>query len=181
MLPPLPACPFLPEPRPGLDWRSLHRFRDGERGGAFYLTCLEYGQVLWQRRLAARAMLCLDRALGAELTGAEPELRLYPLPYDAMAWLVARTPADVFMGNPRVHFQHYADRMNEPRKEQRRWRAWACWGLVREVRPDLPADPRHRVTEPTTEEIAAALEQHGLAGESEAWRAALARAAAAPG
>jgi hypothetical protein len=25
--------------------------------------------------------------------------------------------------NPRVHFQHYAGRMNEPRREQRRWRA----------------------------------------------------------
>ena len=156
----------------------MHRFREGGRGGAFYLACLEYGQALWQRRLAARAMLCLDRALGADLTGTEPELRAYPLPYDAMAWLVARTPADVFMGNPRVHFQHYADRMNEPRREQRRWRAWACWRLVRDVRPDLPGDPRHRVIEPATEQIAAALLEHGLPGEAEGWRAALGRAAA---
>ena len=31
--------------------------------------------------------------------------------------------------NPRVHFQHLADRMNELRREQRRWRMWACWNL----------------------------------------------------
>ena len=115
----LEACPHLPVARSGLDWRALHAFRAGERGTAFYLTCLEYAQVLWQRRLAARAMLCLDRALGAELRGDEPVLALHPMPYRAMAWIVAHAPQDVFIGNPRVHFQHYADRLGEPRREQR--------------------------------------------------------------
>jgi hypothetical protein len=175
-----PSCPHLPSPRPGLDWRTLHAHRAGARGGDFYFACLEYGQALWQQGLAARALLCLDRAFGAELTGDEAELRAHPLPYAGMAWLMAHTPRGVFIGNPRVHFQHYADRMNEPRRDQRRWRAWACWALARKVRPDLPADPRHQVVEPTLDEIAVALDRHGLSGETDVWRAALDRAEPAP-
>jgi len=176
-----PPCPHLPSPRPGLDWRALHAHRERARGGEFYLACLEYGQALWLRGFAARALLCLDRAFGAELLGDEAELPAHPLPYAAMAWLMAHTPREVFIGNPRVHFQHYADRMNEPRRDQRRWRAWACWALARKVRPDLPADPRHQVVEPTFEEIAAALDRHGLPGEANLWRAELERAEPAPG
>jgi len=167
---PLPPCPHLPPARAELDWRHLHAFRDQERGAEFYLACLEYGHALWQRRLAARAILCLDRAFGAELRGDESVLREWPLPYAAMAWFITHTPADVFLGNPRVHFQHYADRMNEPRREQRRWRAWACWAITRAVRPDLPADPRHDVREPSLAEIGAALDAHGLPGETDLWR-----------
>jgi hypothetical protein len=165
-----PLCQMLPPPRPGLDWRALHAFRTGDRGGAFYVACLEYAQALWQRGLAARAILCLDRAFGADLRGNEPELERWPLPYAAMAWFIRHVPAGVFIGNPRVHFQHYADRMNEPRREQRRWRAWACWAIVRRVRLDLAADPRHRVVEPTVQEIEAQLRRHGFAGEAELWQ-----------
>ncbi|MBL9213795.1 MAG: hypothetical protein JNL92_25250 [Opitutaceae bacterium] len=175
-MPSFPPCPHLPEPRPGLDWRALHAYRDGERGEAFYLACLEYGHALWRGGFAARALLCLDRAFGAELTGQETVLREYPLPYAAMGWLIAQTPSGVFLGNPRVHFQHYADRMNEPRRDQRRWRAWACWALARVVRPDLPADPKHRVNEPTFADIETALRVHGHLGEPELWRTELARA-----
>ena len=153
----LPPCPLLPVPRPGLDWRALHAYRASDRGGEFYRACLEYGHALLQRGFAARALLFLDRAFGADLRGDEAVLRDHPLPYAAMAWLMANTPADVFLGNPRVHFQHYADRMNAPRREQRRWRAWACWALARAVRPDLPNDPRHRVVEPTWCDIDRAL------------------------
>lgn len=172
----LPVCPHLPVPRVGLDWRSLHLFRDAGRGADFYFACLEYGHSLWQRGFAARSLLCLDRALGAELTGEESILRQHPLPYAAMAWMIRETPDGVFLGNPRVHFQHYADRMNEPRREQRRWRAWACWALARAVRPDLPNDPRHDVVEPTLDAIEAGLHAHGLAGEAELWRRELLRA-----
>jgi len=169
----LPPCPFLPPSRSGLDWRALHAHRGRERGGEFYLACLEYGQALWQRRLAARALLCLDRAFGADLRGDEAALREWPLPYAAMGWLIGRTPTELFLGNPRVHFQHYADRMNEPRRDQRRARAWGCWAITRVVRPDLPADPKHRVIEPTEPEIAAALRAHGLPGEVAVWQLAL--------
>lgn len=180
-MPPLPPCPHLPPSRPDLDWRALHGFRAARRGAEFYAACLEYGQALWQRGLAARALLCLDRALGAELRGDEAVLRTWPLPYAATAWIVAATPEGVFIGNPRVHFQHYAGRMNEPRREQRRWRAWACWALVRAVKPELPGDPRHVITEPSHAEIAAQLERHGHPGEAELWAAVRAGVERRPG
>jgi hypothetical protein len=93
-----------------------------------------------------------------------------------MVWFMRHTPHGVFIGNPRVHFQHYADRMNEPRKEQRRWRAWACWSLARMVMPDLPGDPRHCVEEPTIAEIGDRLSRHGIQGEAALWRGVLDRA-----
>ena len=170
MPPAFPPCPHLPAPRAGLDWRALHVHREDVRGAAFYRDCLEYAHALWQRGLAARAILCLDRALGADLRDDEPVLREWPLPYAAMVWFIAHTPADVFIGNPRVHFQHYADRMNEPRREQRRWRAWACWALARAVRPELPGDPKHRVEEPALAAIGDALRAYGHAGEAELWQ-----------
>ncbi len=169
----LPACPYLPLPRPGLDWRALHAFREADRGPEFYFACLEYGHALWQRGFAARSLLCLDRALGADLAGTEPVLREWPLPYAAMGWSIAQTPPEVFVGNPRVHFQHYADRMNEPRREQRSARAWACWAIARAVRPGLPGDPKHRVIEPTLEQIADALRKQGHPGEVDLWLVAM--------
>jgi len=74
-----------------------------------------------------------------------------------------------------VHFQHLADRMNEPRREQRRWRIWACWQIARIVRPEFPADPQHEVREPTAAEIAAQLEARGVPGETAVWQAVLER------
>jgi hypothetical protein len=145
-----------------------------ERGERFYLTALTYGAYLWQHGLAARATLCLDRALGADLRGDEPVLRDWPLPYAAMRWFLAHTPPEVFIGNPRVHFQHLADRMNEPRRDQRRWRAWACWALACRTRPEWPGDPKHRVVEPTIAEIATRLDAHGVPGESALWCSVLA-------
>lgn len=152
-----------------MDW-SHFRIHGIRRGEAFYRTALEYAHYLWRRGLAARAILCLDRALGSNLTGDEHELAVWPLPYRGMAWILAETPPDVFIGNPRVHFQHLADRMNEPRREQRAARAWACWVIARAVLPHLPGDPRHTVEEPTEAEVAAKLDRHGIAGETALWR-----------
>jgi hypothetical protein len=161
---------------PGLDWRALALHRGAARGAAFYFSCLEYGQVLWCRGQPARAMLCLDRAMGADLEGDEAVLKEWPMPYEAMASIMKDTPGDVFLGNPRVHFQHYADRMNEPRREQRKWRAWACWALARMVLPELPPDPKHAVIEPSSEQIAEALARHGIADEARLWLRVLAGA-----
>lgn len=172
MTSPFPPCPHLPAPPAVMDAGAITAL-GGDRGPVFYRTALTYGHYLWQRGLAARATLCLDRALAADLRGDEPVLRDWPWPYAAMAWFLAKTPPDVFIGNPRVHFQHLADRMNEPRRDQRRWRAWACWAIARAVRPDWPADPKHRVTEPTLAEISARLDAHGAAGESALWRRVL--------
>lgn len=164
----LPPCPYLPAPPPGLSHRHLSRHGEA-RDAAFYLSCLEYGHDLWQRGLAARAVLCLDRAMGADLRGDEPQLGAWPMPYAAMAWFLTHTPPDIFIGNPRVHFQHYADRMNEPRRAQRAARAWACWALTRRLRPEWPSDPKHDVVEPEESQIATALDRHGLAGETRLW------------
>ena len=152
----------------------MHSHRQEARGSEFYFSCLEYGQTLWSRGLAARALLCLDRALGADLRGNETVLEAWPLPYAAVTWIITQTPREVFIGNPRVHFQHYAGRMNEPRREQRRWRAWACWALACAVRPDLPGDARHLATEPSVDAIATQLAQHGHLGETELWQKVLA-------
>ncbi|HEY5552271.1 MAG TPA: hypothetical protein VIK52_10290 [Opitutaceae bacterium] len=156
-------------PTVGMDWSSF-RVHGTRRDAGFYRTALEYGQFLWLRGNAARAILCLDRALGSNLRGDERELAAWPLPYKAIAWILAETPTDVFIGNPRVHFQHLAGRMNEPRREQRAARAWACWVIARAVLPHLPGDPRHAVVEPTEESVARALELHGVAGEAALWR-----------
>ncbi len=152
-----------------MDWRA-YEVHGARRDAGFYLTALQYGHFLWQQGRAARAMLCLDRAMGADLTGAEPEVAAWPMPYAAMAWILAYTPEDVFTGNPRVHFQHYADRMNEPRRAQRQARAWACWALTRRIRPELPGDPKHVVVEPDEAAIAAALDATGLPDETALWQ-----------
>lgn len=159
-----------------MDWRSLSAHR-AERGANLYVAALEYGNFLWQRGFAARAILCLDRAFGADLSGSESFLQEWPLPYAAMASVLASTPAGVFIGNPRVHFQHYADRMNEPRREQRRWRAWGCWEISRVVLPQLRADPKHVVTEPTREQVGVKLAEFGHTGEVELWSRSLEYAA----
>lgn len=146
----------------------------GARDADFYFTALLYAQSLWERGLAARAILSLDRALAADLRGDEAVLREWPLPYAPMAWFLRHVPAGVFIGNPRVHFQHLADRMNEPRRDQRRWRTWACWQICRQVRPEFPADPKHAVAEPSENDIATRLDLHGIPGETSLWRAVLA-------
>ncbi len=169
---PLPPCPYLPVPPASMDASALSA-HGSDRDAGFYLTALTYAHYLWQRGLAARAILKLDRALLSNLRGDEPVLRQWPLPYDAMAWLLRHTPPDIFIGNPRVHFQHLADRMNEPRREQRRWRTWACWQITRAVRPEFPDDPNHPVVEPTVEQIASRLDTHGVPGETALWRAVL--------
>ena len=155
-----------------MDWRAFASHGD-RRDAGFYLTALEYGHYLWQGGFAARAILSLDRAMGAELSAMDESAQAWPIPYAAMAWFLAHTPEGVFIGNPRVHFQHYADRLRGPRREQRRWRAWACWAMVRRLHPHLSGDPKHRVTEPTEIEIAAALALHGHPEESARWQAVL--------
>jgi hypothetical protein len=108
--------------------------------------------------------------MGADLRDDDPILNVHPVPYAAMAWFLTHTPEGVFLGNPRVHFQHYADRMNEPRRELRRARAWACWAITRRLRPSLPADPKHEVIEPSKTEIAARLVSLGLKHENQIWQ-----------
>lgn len=167
-----PPCPFLPSCGRPLSWRDLAEHR-AEGGAELYGRCLEYGQQLWLDGLPARALLAVDRALYCDVKGTEAAVLAYPLPYAAIRWLVSQ-PSDTFTGNARVHYQHLADRVRGQRAEIKKWRAWAAWALVRQVRPELPGDPRHLVQEPTQQDIEAGLDAHGIPGETAVWKAALA-------
>lgn len=165
-------CPYLPSCGRSLSWRDLAECRE-EGGAELYLLCLEYGQQLWLDGLPARALLAVDRALYCDVAASAEVLQAYPLPYAAIRWLVSQ-PSDAFTGNARVHYQHLADRVRGERAAIKKWRAWAAWALVRQVRPELPSDPKHVVTEPTHAEIVDGLTNYGVAGETARWKAALA-------
>jgi len=166
-------CPHLPKVlSESMDYRHLRQF-GAERGPKFYLACLEYAQWLWQRELTARAILCLDRAMGADLAPKDAILDQHPIPYRAMSYFIRTNRHEVFMGNPRVHFQHYADRLGPPRETIRRWRAWACWHLAHTIRPDLPSDPKHLVEVPDVDAVSEGLARHGTHLEDYLWRSVL--------
>lgn len=157
-----------------LDYTALRPLRE-ENGASLYLTSLAYAQQLWLDRLPARSILALDRAFFCALPSGHPVLEKHPMPYAALAWICRHHQEGTFLGNPRVSFQHIADRVQgrddaSPRKSIR---AWACWAVVCHARPDFPGDPEHAVTPPTWEEIARHLAQLGGAAEVAAWRSAL--------
>jgi hypothetical protein len=156
-----------------MDWRDLHR-HGANRGAEFYWSALTFGQHLWQRGLAARALLAVDRALLADLRPGEKVLIEWPLPYRALRWIMTHADPAALVGNPRVHYQHLAGRVQGERVEQRRARAWAAWHLARLANPAWPGDPRHAVNEPVVEEILIQLREHGLPGEIAAWQSACA-------
>ena len=164
-------CPYLPSGQKKLSWRELNALRD-DQGEELYLLCLEYGQQLWLENLPARALLAVDRALYCDVPAHAKCLQQHPLPYAAIGWLVSQ-PTEQFTGNARVHYQHLADRVKGDRAAQKKWRAWAAWAVIRRVRPDLPADPDHAVTEPSHSEIRQALQLHGIKGEVETWEKAI--------
>jgi hypothetical protein len=164
-------CPHLPTGQKKLSWRELNALRE-DQGEELYLLCLEYGQQLWLENLPARALLAVDRALYCDVAANAKCLKQNPLPYAAIGWLVSQ-PTEQFTGNARVHYQHLADRVKGDRAAQKKWRAWAAWAIVRRVRPDLPADSNHAVTEPTLSEITQGLQTHGIKGEVETWEKAI--------
>lgn len=154
-----------------MDWRNL-RAHGVERGPAFFRTALEYAQYLWQRGRPARAILCLDRAFGADVPDAASADGAPP-PYAALAWMLVHVPTDAFIGNPRVHFQHLAVRMSGPRIDRRRWRAWACWAIAHRVLPGFPGDPKLQAAEPTLDRIGEQLAVHGQPMEHQLWHRVL--------
>lgn len=171
-LPDLSPCPFLP----AVDrvFRAAEMKTMGrKRGGEFYELALTCAQSLWLQGVPAQSILLLNRAFSADLTGDEPVLQTWPLPYAAMHWVMANRGEDQFIGNPRRHFQHLATRMVEPRKELRSWRAWACWAYACDIFPGYPADEKQieeeGVVEPGQKEIAAGLDRLGVKGERSLW------------
>jgi hypothetical protein len=160
-------CPFLPSSARRYSWRDLAEFRENQ-GAELYQRCLEYGQQLWLDHLPARALLAVDRALYCDIPAEAAILKKWPLPYQAIAWLVSQ-PTEHFTGNARVHYQHLADRVRGERADIKKWRAWAAWAVVRKARPDLSSDPRHKVIEPTHREILQGLKSFGLPEEPTWW------------
>jgi GNAT superfamily N-acetyltransferase len=172
-------CPWLPPVERRVDASLVNGFEREERGAAFYLASLRYGQSLWRSGFPAQALLQCNRAFSVPLAGGDAALAAWPLPYMAMAWLMARRPEDQFIGNPRRHFQHLATRMVEPWKELRAARAWACWRLAVELLPEseFPADwrqiRREGVVEPPTERVRERLLELSPANDAAVWEDAL--------
>ena len=171
-MPSPPLCPYLPPVDIPMNWRNLNHF--GKRRDAeFYYTALTYAQSLWLNGYPARSLLAVDRALFANLTDKDEILLKWPLPYAAVPWLINNAGNQHFLGNPRVHYQHLADRVRGSSQEQKKWRSWACWHLVRKCAPDLDADHSHQVIEPSQEETKRQLMQHGIASDLRSWLKAL--------
>jgi hypothetical protein len=172
----LVPCPWLPIPAEPLDSRATRRFGP-DRGPGFYLAVLNYGQSLWLQGYPARALLLVNRSLGADLDGSEPVLKEWHLPYMAAAWIMQHRAEDQFIGNPRRHYQHLASRMVAPRKALRTWRAWACWFIACRIFPDYPSDEEQiaeeGVVEPGFDEIFEHLDALGIPGEATLWQAAV--------
>lgn len=127
------SCPWLPAVDGRLGPESTRRF--AEKRDEFYLAALGYAQSLWREGKPAQAILQLNKAWMADLTGDEEVLKRFPPPYEALVWLMAkaRDGGAGFMGDPVRHFQHLASRMSGPRSEVRSWRAWACFHLAERV------------------------------------------------
>jgi hypothetical protein len=162
-------CPFLPVPERVLGaehTRSLGK----DRSGRFYLAALEYGHSLWLQGFPARGILLLNRAMGCALEEEGALLEKWPIPYEAMLWILRNhRVGEDFIGNPRRHWQHLATRMAPgPRAELRTWRAWACWYLACRELPEMPADEvqirEEGVVEPTLGEIEGGIRRLGVEG-----------------
>lgn len=136
------ACPHLPEISVTHDF-NLTRRHGGEKGAAFYQDALCYAQSQWLSGKPAQAILQLNKAWMADLTGEESVLLGNPPPYAALVWILrhAAEGEHGFTGNPVRHFQHLASRMSGPRAEIRAWRAWLCFHLAERVL-DRAAHPR---------------------------------------
>jgi len=172
---PIPHCPYLPESESGMTYRSLTDLRGGDPE-LFYHTALRYGHCLWLGGHAGRAILAITRALYADVPEGAAVLQEWPLPYQALHWIVAQHPSEAFPGNPRISFQHQATRLRGEREELRRARAWAVWALIRTAKPELPRDVAQAVKEPTFQQIEQSLVEHGHANEAALWRGASASA-----
>ncbi|MES2921862.1 MAG: hypothetical protein V4819_09955 [Verrucomicrobiota bacterium] len=138
-----PPCPWLPDV-PEIYNFSITRRHGHAKGAEFYLDALRYAQSLWIARKPAQAILQLNKAWMADLSGSEPELLAHPPPYQALAWLLEKAAAGDcgYLGNPVRHFQHLASRMSGPRAEIRAWRAWVCFHLAERLleRAKFPRD-----------------------------------------
>ncbi len=167
-------CPWLPEVNAPLA-PSATRIHGAEKKAEFYFAALSYAQSLWLEGKPAQAILQLNKAWMADLTGDEEVLREYPPPYRALIWIIRRSKSGEmgFMGNPVRHFQHLASRMSGPRSEIRSWRAWACfWISCRELEGGkFPRDGEQLAREglwiPKKDRVSSEIWKRGWKGEGE--------------
>ena len=138
-----PPCPWLPEVADFHDF-TLTRRHGHAKGAVFYLDALRYAQSQWLAGKPAQAILQLNKAWMADLSGSEPELLDHPPPYQALAWILENAAGGHcgYLGNPVRHFQHLASRISGPRAEIRSWRAWVCFHLAERTlnRAGFPRD-----------------------------------------
>ena len=144
--------PFLPKPESSMDYRDLRQYRQNQ-GAAFFETAMKYANFLWYNGLPARAILAMDRALFTNLKELDKKWQSLELPYSALIWFLKNPQKDKFLGNPRVHYQHLADRVRGERKEIKQWRTWACWYLTCKAIPELEPDVSHVFIEPTLDTL----------------------------
>lgn len=163
------VCPYLPEPEEEMSHRCLTRLKDGDPAD-YYLAALRYGHYLWQRGIAGRAILAVTKGLYTDLPSRHAMYDRWPWPYAALKWMVSNHPGHEFPGNPRVSFQHQANRMDPVRSRVKISRAWAVWALICLARPDLPGDPTESFKVLSHDEIEALLFKHGSRDEAEVWR-----------
>ncbi len=175
-----PPCPWLPRIDAIHDF-TLTRRHGARRDAAFYRDALRYAQSQWVCGKPAQAILQLDKAWMADLTGETMVLAEHPPPYRALAWILRRAAAGNhgYLGNPVRHFQHLASRMSGPRGAIRSWRAWLCMHLAEQILPPcgFPRDGRQLAREglwiPSHHAALNALARHGWPGEAAHGRRAL--------
>ena len=131
MCPKLTPCPYLPEISETHDF-SLTQRHGKVKGAQFYADALRYAQSQWLAGKPAQAILQLNKAWMADLSGNEAILKSHPAPYHALVWIMQTADSGNFgyLGNPVRHFQHLASRMSGPHAEIRSWRAWMCFHLA---------------------------------------------------
>ncbi|MFT5836611.1 MAG: hypothetical protein ACI9ZV_000107 [Candidatus Azotimanducaceae bacterium] len=156
-----------------MTYRDLSDLRGGDPE-VFYLTALRYGHSLWLSGHSGRAILAITRALYADVPQSATSLKQWPLPYQALRWIVANHPSEDFPGNPRISFQHQATRLRGERMQLRRARAWAVWALIRQAKPELQGDRAQGIREPDIGAVEAGLVSCGHTGESQLWQSAYA-------
>jgi hypothetical protein len=154
-----------------MSYRSLRELRGGNIE-AFYRTALAYGQYLWLKGCSGRAILAITRALYCDLHDDAAVLRVWPLPYKALHWIVVHHPKQDFPGNPRISFQHQATRLRGDRAALRRARAWAVCKLICVAKPELLADTKQEIKQITLDEIEMRLAKYGHSNEVQIWQSA---------
>ncbi len=127
-------CPYLPHVE-GPVSPNLTKRHGTTRGAEYYMDALRYAQGQWIAQKPAQAILQLNKAFSTELPPTAQVFRDHPLPYQALAWILATAVDNSkgFLGNPVRHFQHLATRLSGLNREIRIQRAWICFWIARQI------------------------------------------------